>query len=114
MPFINTKVSVTVTPEQETALKTQLGKAISIIRGKSEAWLMLHLEDNCRMYFRGDNSQPIAFVEVKLFGSATSQEYAQLTERITQILSDTLGIAPDHIYVKYEEVEYWGYNGHNF
>ena len=114
MPFINTKVSVTITPEQETMLKTQLGKAISVIRGKSENWLMLNFEDNCRMYFQGDNSKSTAFVEVKIYGSATPREYSQLTELITEILGKVLGIAPNRIYVKYEEVEYWGYNGYNF
>ena len=114
MPFINTKVSVKITPEQEISLKTQLGKAISVIRGKSESWLMLNFEDNCRMYFKGDNSKPLAFVEVKIYGSASDREYSQLTGKITDILGNVLGISPDCIYVKYEEVEYWGYNGYNF
>ena len=114
MPFINTKVSVTITPEQENALKTQLGKAISAVRGKSESWLMLNFEDNCRMYFKGDNSKPLAFVEVKIYGSASASEYSLLTEKITDILGKVLGISSDCIYVKYEEVEYWGYNGYNF
>ena len=114
MPFINTRVSVPITSEQETALKTQLGKAISAIRGKSESWLMLNFEDNCRMYFKGDNAKPLAFVEVKIYGSASAREYSVLTENITTILGKVLGISPDCIYVKYEEVEYWGYNGYNF
>jgi len=114
MPFINTKVSVKITPEQEKILKTQLGKAISVIRGKSESWLMLNFEDNCRMYFHGENSAPIAFVEVKIYGKATSNEYSQLTELITDIIHKILQIAPNNIYIKYEEVEYWGYNGFNF
>ena len=114
MPFTNTKVSVPITPQQETQLKTQLGKAISVISGKSENWLMLNFEDNCRMYFHGDNSKPLAFVEVKIYGSATPHEYSQLTQLITDILGKVLGISPNCIYIKYEEVEDWGYNGYNF
>ena len=36
MPFIDSKVSVKVTPEQKTELKQRLGQAIAIIPGKSE------------------------------------------------------------------------------
>ena len=41
MPFINSKVSVKTTEKQQKELKTRLGKAISIIPGKSESWLMV-------------------------------------------------------------------------
>lgn len=114
MPFINTKVNVPISKEQEETLKSKFGKAISIIPGKSESWLMLNFEDNCRMYFRGDGDTPTAFVEVKIFGGANGNDYEKLTSTITEIISDVIKIAPDRIYIKYEEVEYWGYNGHNF
>ena len=41
MPFINSKISVTVTNEQEQEIKTRLGQAIQTIPGKSESWLMV-------------------------------------------------------------------------
>lgn len=114
MPFINTKTNVSITSENEKNLKTKLGQAISIIRGKSESWLMLNFEDNSRLYFRGDGDTPCAFIEVKIYGSASSQEYNDLTDKITEIISSELDISPSQIYVKYEEVEYWGYSGHIF
>ena len=114
MPFINTKVNIPISSEQEEMLKSKLGKAISIIPGKSERWLMLNFEDKCRMYFRGNADLPMAFIEVKIFGGAGGNEYEKLTATITEIISDVLKIAPDQIYIKYEEVMYWGYNGHNF
>lgn len=113
MPFINTKTSAEITKEQETAIKEKLGSAIRLI-GKSESWLMINFEDNCRLYFKGDNSQDIAFVEVALFGKAGNSQYDALTAEITKIISEILGINSENIYVKYEEVEHWGYNGFNF
>ncbi len=114
MPFINTKTNVTITPDNEISIKTKLGQAISIIRGKSEGWLMLNFEDNSRLYFRGDGDTPSAFIEVKIYGAASSDEYEALTEKITEIISSELNISPSQIYIKYEEVTYWGYGGHNF
>ena len=69
MPFINSKVSVQVTPEQEKKLKTRLGQAISVIPGKSEQWLMTGFEDNYHLYFRGENSEPSASIEVQIYGT---------------------------------------------
>ena len=114
MPCIQTKVNVEITPKTEEILKTELGKAISLIPGKSESWLMLSFEDNCRLYFKGKNDQPTAFVEVKLFGKASDDAYNKMTAAITDILKQHLNIQPDHIYVKYEETAHWGWNGSNF
>ena len=114
MPFINTKTNVTITKEKELSLKQQFGQAISLIRGKSEAWLMLSFEDNCHMYFKGDGEAACAIVEVKLYGSASSAEYDALTERLSGIMSSELDIPQARIYIKYEEISYWGFNGHNF
>lgn len=114
MPFINTKVNVKISPAQEEKVKTALGKAIGCIRGKSENWLMVNIEDEQRLYFKGDKSMPNAFIEVKIYGSATKSEYDELTSEITKIISSCLAIPSDRIYIKYEEVQNWGYNGYNF
>ena len=41
MPFIISRVNVSISREQEIELKTQLGKAIELVPGKSEAYLLL-------------------------------------------------------------------------
>ena len=111
MPFINSKVSVKITEEQEKELKSRLGEAIALIPGKSESWLMTGFEDE---YFRGDNSQPVAFIEVSVYGSANSAAFSKLTAEMTKIFGEVLGIAADHIYVKYSATSDWGWNGSNF
>ena len=40
MPFVRTKVSCPITEEQEIRLKSGLGKAIELISGKTEEYLM--------------------------------------------------------------------------
>ncbi|MCR4683839.1 MAG: hypothetical protein K5649_00070 [Lachnospiraceae bacterium] len=114
MPFIDAKVSVTITDEQEKELKSRLGQAISIIPGKSESWLMTGFEDNYHLYFRGDNSAPMAFIEVRLFGGPNKEAFSRMTAEITKIFGDVLQIAPDHMYIKYSATPDWGWNGGNF
>lgn len=112
MPAIMLKVNVPVSEEKETVLKTKLGEAIGLIPGKSENWLMVCIEDNQKLYFRGSNAEKLAFAVVKLLGKAKREDYERLTGGITEIMETELGIA--HTYVQYEETEHWGYNGNNF
>ena len=114
MPFINSKISVTITNEQEQEIKTRLGQAIQAIPGKSESWLMVGFEPEYRLYFRGENNQPMAMVEVSVYGSENPSAFSKLTGEICKIFDEMLGIAPDHVYVKYQAVANWGWNGDNF
>ncbi len=113
MPFIHTRVNRSIGPEEEKALSRGLGQAIQLL-GKSESWLMLQFEDNCRLWFRGDSEKPLAFVSVMLYGKASPEAYDSLTKEITRMFGTTLSIPAEGIYVKYEETEHWGWNGENF
>ena len=113
MPFISTKTNVSVSKEQELRLKTEFGKAIELIPGKSERWLMLSFSDSERMWFVGDDV-PLAYLSVKLFGAASDSAYDALTAKLTEIVSQELDIPSSRIYVKYEEIDHWGWNGSNF
>jgi len=111
MPFIQTRTNVKVSPEQKENIKKRLGEAASVI-GKSESWLMTEIIENCDMYFRGESEEPMAYVDVKLYGSGNN--YDEMTKKITDITNSELGINPDHVYVSYEEFSKWGWNGKNF
>lgn len=112
MPYINVKTNVAVSKETETAIKSSLGNAITAIPGKSEGWLMVGIEPEHILYFRGDNS-PAAMVEVSIYGNASSNSLSVLTSNITGILIDNLGISSDRIYVSYMSTDNWGWNGSN-
>ena len=114
MPFINTKLNVALSAEKEAALKAKLGEAITCFPGKSEYWLMMSFTDNCRMWFRGYNNFPIAYVEIQLFGTADSDTCDKMTKTVCKIFKEELNISPEHVYVKYEFVDEWGWNNENF
>lgn len=114
MPFINSKISTSLSEAQETEIKSRLGQAIQTIPGKSESWLMVGFEPDYKLYFRGSNAEPIAMVEVSVYGSENPAAFSKLTGQICDIFNDVLGISPDHVYVKYQAVSNWGWNGDNF
>lgn len=113
MPFINIKTNTEVSEEQAKKIKSHLGLAITAIPGKSEGWLMVGIEDNYKLFFKG-TEEPAAMVEVSLYGNASSNALGVLTSNITGILLDILGISTDRIYVSYMSTENWGWNGSNF
>lgn len=113
MPFINVKTNADVSEEKAESIKSNLGLSITAIPGKSESWLMVEIEDNRKLYFRGTD-EPAAMVEVSLYGNASSNSLSVLTSNITGILTDVLGIPSDRVYVSYMSTDNWGWNGTNF
>lgn len=112
MPFIDCKLNVDINKQQELEIKSELGKAISLIPGKSENWLMVNIQPKCALYFRGSNDKPTAMVAVTVYGSASSDAYNALTSQINKILHTVCGV--EEMYVSYSETDYFGYNGSNF
>ncbi|PHV71215.1 hypothetical protein CS063_05855 [Sporanaerobium hydrogeniformans] len=114
MPFIDSKVTVKLTEEKKELLKSELGKIITLIPGKSENYLMIGFEDNYSLYFKGNKLEYGAFVEVKIFGTASKTALSEVTAAICCLYEKELHIPPSAVYVKYEEVANWGWNGVNF
>ena len=113
MPYINTLTNVKVSEESAEKIKSRFGKAIEVFPGKSEAWLMVGIKDDYKMYFRGSDEN-CAFVNVSIFGSLNSDSGEKMTALVCDILSEELAISPDRIYVKYDSSADWGWNGGNF
>jgi phenylpyruvate tautomerase PptA (4-oxalocrotonate tautomerase family) len=114
MPFIGSRISMKISKEKEETIKEKLGKAIELIPGKSETFLMVGFEDNYSLYLGGKKLEKGAFIEVKIFGKASKDSYDKLTAEICNIYEEELEIPQNKIYVKYEEVQEWGWNGRNF
>ena len=59
MPFIDSKISVPVSPEKKEVVKSQLGSLMSLL-GKSETYLMVGIEDNYDHRNDGEYRKPEA------------------------------------------------------
>lgn len=114
MPFMQVKVSETLDAQKIEAIKTKLGKAVSLLPGKSEAYLMVQVEDGCHLYFKGNQDAPTAMTEVSIFGTAPRASCEALTGEVCRILEELAGIPQDRSYVTFRFVENWGYNGFLF
>lgn len=112
MPFIEVKTNQNIA-DSKSIIKSELGSAITAVPGKSEGWLMVEISDRLDMYFKGSD-EPCAMFEVAIYGKASDNAYDDLTKRLCEISQKYLGVSPDRTYIKYTEIEHWGYNGFNF
>ena len=113
MPYIDLKTNVKIDDASASELQAMFGREIELIPGKTEKWLMTGISDNLRMSHAGSD-EPCVFVTVSIFGKASAEAYADLTASLCDKLSSSLSVPADRIYVKYEEVSVWGWNGMNF
>lgn len=113
MPFIELKTSKKIAPEKAESLKASFGKAIESFPGKTEAWLMVNIQDEQKMWFKGDDTD-CALVSVDLLGSVSSSASEKMTKKLCEVLSNELSLSSDRVYVKYAGFSDWGWNGGNF
>lgn len=113
MPYIEARITEKLTDSQKDALKTKLGKAISIMH-KSEGHLMVGIADNFTLFFAGKALAKGAFVSIDTFGEPGASDCNQMTGKVCDILKDEVGIPSENVYVKYGGTNNWGWNGSNF
>ena len=111
MPFVTLRVNVPVRKAQETEIKFQLGKAIELVPGKNENYLLLGIEDNYRFYLRGNGEQKVAYIEASIFGNEDHVGFDAFAAETTAILHQVLGIPPENIYIKFDDIQMWAVNG---
>ena len=86
MPFIDTKVTMKVSPEKKEIIKQEMGKRISALN-KTETYLMVGIEDGYDLWFGGKKLDRGAYVAVSLLGNAPQELYEKLTGQICDLLS---------------------------
>ena len=113
MPYIDVKISKKITDEQKELLKSDLGKAITLIQ-KPETFLMIGICDGYDLYFAGKKLASGAYVSVSALGTIDATDSVYMTKRICKILEERFAIDPSNVYVTYTDVANWGWNSDNF
>lgn len=111
MPYICVNTPAKMSDSQKVELKTRIGEKISIINGKVEARLMVQVNDECDLFFAGEQSDEIAFVEIRLFRQAEFCEKQKFIETVFDILNDMMSINKAKSFMSVTEHLEWGSNG---
>lgn len=113
MPYIDCKLTETLDEEKREAVKTKLGRAISLLH-KPESYLMVGFTEGYALYFAGKKLEKGAYVAVSLFGAAAASDCEKMTAAVCDIPEEEIGIPARAVYVTYHPVENWGWDGANF
>ena len=113
MPFIDSKVTTALTEEKKEANKSELGQAISIM-GKGESFLMVGFEESYDLFMGGKKLDLGAFVSVRVLGQVNPAACDKMTAEICRIYQEQLDIPGKNVYVTYQGIADWGWNGSNF
>ena len=113
MPYIEIRTNVPIDRDRSEVLRNLLGREIELLPGKSEQWLMTSLRGGEYMAL-GGRCEPCVMVQVSLFGSADASAYDRMTASLCEKLRLALNVPENRIYIKYEEVSHWGWNGSTF
>jgi phenylpyruvate tautomerase len=114
MPYLKIETNLSVSPAQAETVMQDSTTCLSRRLGKSEAYIMVTIQDGKTMMFGGSN-QPLAYLELKSIGlpeNATKTLSADLCAQ----METALDIPQDRIYIEFIDAPraMWGYNGSTF
>ena len=114
MPLLKLETTVPLPEEEGKPLLAALSKAVAGAIGKPEQYVMVTASQSAVVMSakHGD----AAFVDIRSIGGLNTETNRQLSQQICKLLKDSLGIAPDRVYLNFTDVEAgnWGWNGSTF
>ncbi len=114
MPLLKIETTVPLPQEKEKPLLAALSKAVAGVLGKPEQYVMITASHSA-MVMSG-KAGDAAFVDIRSIGGVNGENNRKLSQQICKLLKDSLGIAPDRVYLNFSDVEAgnWGWNGSTF
>src|SRR5579883_920526 len=114
MPLLKLETTVPLPDEKGKPLLAALSKAVAGDTGKPEQYVMVTVTQSTMLM--SGKAGDAAFVDVRGIGGLNGETNRKLSQQICKLLKDSLGIAPDRVYLNFTEVEAgnWGWNGSTF
>jgi phenylpyruvate tautomerase len=114
MPLLKLETTVPLTEEKGKPLLAALSKAVASATGKPEQYVMVTASHSD--FLMSGKAGEAAFVDLRSIGGLNGETNRKLSQQICKLLKDSLGIAPDRVYLNFTEVEAgnWGWNGSTF
>jgi len=114
MPLLKLETTVALPDEKKKTVLAALSKAVADTIGKPEQYVMVTASQSA-MLMSGKTGDA-AFVDIRSIGGLNRETNRKLSQQICELLKDSLGIAPDRVYLNFSDVEAgnWGWNGSTF
>ena len=114
MPLLKLETTVDLSEDKRKALLASLSKAVADTIGKPEQYVMVVASPAAMLM--SDAAGDAAFVDLRSIGGLTDDVNRTLSQKLCGLLSATLGIPQNRIYLNFTDVEAgrWGWNGKTF
>src|ERR1051325_875721 len=111
MPLLKLETTAVISEEKRQTLLASLSKAAAEIIGKPEQYVMVTAASSDILM--SGKSGAAAFVEVRSIGGLSPDVNRQLAQKICGLLNESLGVAPNRIFLNFSDVDAgnWGWNG---
>jgi len=114
MPLLKLETTVVVPEDKRKALLASLSTAVAGTIGKPEQYVMVTVTQ-AAMLMSGKPGNA-ALVDIRSIGGLSGDVNRKLSQQICKLLTDSLGVSPDRVYVNFTDVQAsdWGWNGTTF
>jgi hypothetical protein len=110
MPYLSVSIGQKLEAAQREKLKTGLGRLITIIPGKTEPDLIVHIQDSGVMYIGGADV-PCVYIDLRVYTKTTDEAKKRFTRETCAFIAREFGIPAARQYLTIHEFESWGYDG---
>ncbi len=114
MPLLILETTVVLPEDKRQALLASLSKIVAETIGKPQQYVMVTAGQAAMQM----SSSPgdAAFVDVRSIGGLADDVNRKLSQKVSLLLHDSLGIPPNRIYLNFTDVQasHWGWNGSTF
>lgn len=110
MPYMSMSTSKTLSKEQKDRLKSEFGRLVSLIPGKSEGVLMVAVNDGYTMYHKGEEADCI-HLDIRLFGNAEASDKERFALELFKVLEAETGVLKDNTIINFLEFTNWASRG---
>ncbi len=114
MPMIDAKLTVKLTAQQDQQVHEELTNAAAAELHKPASYVMLSVEQGADLWMGGRKVAKGAYVHVRAFGGIADADAAKLTARITKFFEQGLGLDGAAVYISYQGLNQWGWQGSMF
>ena len=114
MPLLKLETTVVLSDEQKKALLASLSKIVAGTIGKPEQYVMVVISS--AVILMSGKPADAAFVDIRSIGGLNDNVNRQLSQKVGNLLSESLGVPLDRVYLNFTDVaaDNWGWNGDTF
>ena len=107
MPYVQVRVSSSLTKDQIRTLAAETLNSIALIPGKTASVTMAEIIPDCNLYFGSVDGAPCAIVDVAANNSPDPEALKAYSKCLCKALGEIAGIERSRIYIKHHANPEW-------